>query len=1079
MSAPNDKPRFARNINSGRPFRRAVWKYREKGWTGTLALPPREKHPPPIGYTGRGKPYPDNDTITAWLDGDISWKTNPRSEFQNADVTKANIGLHLGPIESTEICACGCKKCLNDPEHYHCKSSGGEATGLPGSVAGACLWGQKLEIIGLDVDDYLEGTGKTAKRKRGGLQLRALEKELGPLPPTWRSSAREGISGIRFFLVPAGLAFRGKAADNIDVIQAVHRFAVVFPSYHPSGGQYVWYRPADPASSLAEEAELGVCVDSLADLPDVTDLAVLPAEPGTDRGGSSAESWLDFLTRGRTRDEGVPMDMDTDAKEIVLWAKKRFVKATKEEFPARFVAEKAPAVSGDAGELDRKRSTGDFSGHGLCARMVKAVAKHKVDIADDPSSHDKITKAHWNLLRNAMEGHTGWEPAVREIERYIIDDVRKRNKRGLSEVRSELYRSKTNALRKIKGEVDAAAGLTPAGEFDASLLGDGVDGVDLVSASCSCFDDDSAGPKGGLSIKKRIDASATAAVLKSPGEYDTNDDGNAAHFIDLHMTADGPSVRFIADLSRKGTWMVWNEARARWCVDDEAGGLIRRRWWLVKDRQVTYVEHLKRKLDAQINLAVSAGSALSGMNAPTDLVKARAEYQKWAGWAEKSGNNMQAEAALKAAASIRCKDGDGHDVVDGWRVTCTTEDLNGSKHLLGVANGVIDLGKDPGDDEKWPDLTLRDALPTDLITMNTEVAWPHGTAERAGSANVGRVNRGSKLWRNFLDKFLPDPEIRRIAQIAMGSTLYGGNPQRALLIFIGASSTGKSTFSEVCAKALGNYGGNIGKEAFQGHKFKPTLILNKHKRFVINSEFDANVGLSTAMIKEITGNDGIPIERKGVDEVDLVYPHFTPGLATNTMPRLTDPDTAVERRIYPIRFDQVIDEDDPDLQPDFADKLKAHALDAVFEWLVDGYTMYRRDGGLVRNELTEWWRSEAMTEIDDVSLFISQCFIVADNMKDKRARWQDQPRWCVSIAEMRQSYETWFYENDFQGFNILSKPAFVARMSHLGYWQDQRRVDGIKGRFWFGVQSRGRVSQRGSAPPKLKLIRKTKKSTEK
>lgn len=94
------------------------------------------------------------------------------------------------------------------------------------------------DVIGIDVDDY----GK----KPGGATLAELEKAYGKLPPTWRSSARGWPSGIRYYRVPAGRHW-ANPGPGIDTIQHGHRYAVVPPSQHPNGDNYLWFDPSgDP-----------------------------------------------------------------------------------------------------------------------------------------------------------------------------------------------------------------------------------------------------------------------------------------------------------------------------------------------------------------------------------------------------------------------------------------------------------------------------------------------------------------------------------------------------------------------------------------------------------------------------------------------------------------------------------------------------------------------------------------------------------------------------------------------------------------------------------------------------------------
>jgi hypothetical protein len=164
-----------------------------------------QKHPPPSAFTGHGKPDPSGADLQTWLDG-------PENAF--------NIGLRL--------------------------------------PAG---------VIGLDVDAY--------PGKRGGESLAALVAVHGPLPPTWITSARtDGVSGIRLYRVPLTLDGReinwpGEAGKHIEIIQAGHRYAIVWPSTNPeaAGATYEWlYHHADDRRDAAPKMN-GPYVPPIEQLP--------------------------------------------------------------------------------------------------------------------------------------------------------------------------------------------------------------------------------------------------------------------------------------------------------------------------------------------------------------------------------------------------------------------------------------------------------------------------------------------------------------------------------------------------------------------------------------------------------------------------------------------------------------------------------------------------------------------------------------------------------------------------------------------------------------------------------------------
>lgn len=118
-------------------------------------------------------------------------------------------------------------------------------------------------VVGIDVDHY-DG-------KRGGDTLAEAERRWGPLPVgPWSSARDDGVSGIRFLRVPAGTVLAGGIAfpeldlngdaAGIEIVQRHHRYAVVWPSIHPSTGTpYTWRGTAGPG--------LGPRVDELPELP--------------------------------------------------------------------------------------------------------------------------------------------------------------------------------------------------------------------------------------------------------------------------------------------------------------------------------------------------------------------------------------------------------------------------------------------------------------------------------------------------------------------------------------------------------------------------------------------------------------------------------------------------------------------------------------------------------------------------------------------------------------------------------------------------------------------------------------------
>jgi len=108
------------------------------------------------------------------------------------------------------------------------------------------------DVVGVDVDVYHDGD----------LGLAELVRKYGDLPPTVWSTSREDGSGIALFRVPVGTTLATDPAQGIDMIQAHHRYMVVWPSIHPEARLYQWI---DEQSN--EPIDAPPSPDDLPDLP--------------------------------------------------------------------------------------------------------------------------------------------------------------------------------------------------------------------------------------------------------------------------------------------------------------------------------------------------------------------------------------------------------------------------------------------------------------------------------------------------------------------------------------------------------------------------------------------------------------------------------------------------------------------------------------------------------------------------------------------------------------------------------------------------------------------------------------------
>lgn len=240
-------------------------------------------------------------------------------------------------------------------------------------------------IVGIDVDDYGSKTGAET--------IEAFERAHGPLPSTWRSTARPGgRSGIYFYTVPVGLRWPGQLGPNVEIVQFSHRYAVVWPSINPDAqAGYFWYPPmtyvVDSRTGLAARTH-----------PTVDELPALPA------------AWVEALTGG--------LALEVEHKAAIAY-----------------------------GGVARWIEASDYDGD--CRQMAYAVAQGDQDFGTG-SRHDVLNSVIMRIIRLADGGHRGLRRALSET-RGTFERVTSDGSRDGTTLDGEWDRSVEGAVAKVIG----------------------------------------------------------------------------------------------------------------------------------------------------------------------------------------------------------------------------------------------------------------------------------------------------------------------------------------------------------------------------------------------------------------------------------------------------------------------------------------------------------------------------------------------------------------------------------------------------------------------------------------------------
>ena len=251
---------------------------------------------------------------------------------------------------------------------------------------------------------------------------------------------------------------------------------------------------------------------------------------------------------------------------------------------------------------------------------------------------------------------------------------------------------------------------------------------------------------------------------------------------------------------------------------------------------------------------------------------------------------------------------------------------NNPRHILVFPNGFLDIsGYARGEDT----FELQEATPH----FFSLACYPYDFDPDASCV----------LWKQFLEEiFADDPMKIILLQEWFGYNLIPDNSHEKFMMLLGPTRAGKGTILEVLAFILGedqvlatsfkDYTRRFGIYPFYG---KLAAVMGDVS---VGTNYDATEALN--LLKRITGNDVISIERKGRDITQTcvkLYTRFT--MAANVMPRLPDFSRTIESRMLVIQFlMSFIGREDTTLKT----RLKAEAPGIVL-WALEGLKRLQRN----------------------------------------------------------------------------------------------------------------------------------------
>lgn len=440
-----------------------------------------------------------------------------------------------------------------------------------------------------------------------------------------------------------------------------------------------------------------------------------------------------------------------------------------------------------------------------------------------------------------------------------------------------------------------------------------------------------------------------------------NDMGNAERMV----------VRFGSRLVyvREVGWLVW--AGTHW--ERTAGDVAARRY---AHQAAVALQHEARILEKRGAFADEK----------------KADYEKRIDrarkWATACGNSNRLSAMLTEAAAM---------------LSIEPDDLDTHPRLLSVANGTLELAG-PGR------ITLRGHAPADRITRACGVAYD--------------PDADCVQWERFLERILPDPDVRGFVQRYAGYSLTGEIGEQSLILLHGKGANGKSVFVNALAYVLGGYAMSLPFASLlhddrkRGSEASPDLARLPGARMVAASEPDVGVRISESVVKSLTGGEPIAVRQLHKDFFEFL-PQFKLMLSFNNSPQVRGQDEGVWRRILMVPFEVTIprEERDPRLLKWGADSdnpLKAEAS-GILNWMLDGFEQWA-EAGLQPPPAVVAATEDYRSDQDPVRQFV--------NLACKRVESER-----IQSSRLYAAYQKWCREN---AIDAKSHNAFGRALGDMG-----------------------------------------------
>ncbi len=289
-------------------------------------------------------------------------------------------------------------------------------------------------------------------------------------------------------------------------------------------------------------------------------------------------------------------------------------------------------------------------------------------------------------------------------------------------------------------------------------------------------------------------------------------------------------------------------------------------------------------------------------------------------------------------------------------------------------------------------------------------------------------------WLECLREWLVDDDQIELLRTWFGYCLTLDNSHQKFMFLIGPTRSGKSSTLNVLANVLGRQ--NVAAATFQSLSTDFGLAEMVGKQAVTISEVHADRSAKGVVqtLKNLTGGDPVPVNRKGLPIVSLTLP-IRVTVAANQMPRLPDDSNALKARMLLLHYpNSFLGREDHGL----GGELEAE-VGGIANWALEGLRLLRQKGRFVQAERGK----EMLEDFGNLSAPVEQ--FLDDYCDEGPDCWE-------ATEYLYDAWGAWCFD---EGHESGSKNVFGTKLkaARPGVRNGQRRTaKGGKVRYYAGVQ---------------------------